>query len=353
MSIDEDEKKVIAGKLKDKYEGRVLDILEGKADLLSFEIVNVRLDKNKCEVKCNKHGEISYPHISNLLHRKTSGCNSCAKEARVLKSMQNEEDFLKSLLSACDKHNCIFLGYVDGYKGSYHTEVYLKCNNHPQEDSFICIGRTLGRSARKTSGCPSCFNEHFLQISIKRNQEHITKFFDTGKYHPDSTFYRDEQRKTTQGVRSYWKVVCGDCGENYGSCTGSLKAGRRGCSCAKLTNNMGFYPEREYFEDTLYLLKLSSKDSCSGYEDFYKLGRSFCFDRRLSNLKAHYDIKVLATITAKHKYIFNEEQHLLKANKEFSYLPLISFGGQGECFTKEILNHPEIISTFNLQTPPT
>ncbi len=349
MSITEDKNKEILCKLGNKYQQRVVDALGSSATFLEFKIVSERLDKNKCKFICNTHKEICYPQISNVLHRKRSGCKHCAQESRNRKSIKDEDVFLEELRESCAKHNCTFLGYVEDYKGSYHTEVKLKCNIHTEEDEFTCTGRILSRPARKTSGCPSCFNEHFLQLSIKRNQKHINVFFDTGKFHPNSTFCRDEERKTTQGVRSYWKVVCGDCGESYPSCTGTLKAGSRGCSCAKLTNNMGFYPDRVNWEDTLYLLKLVSKKDCDEKECFYKIGRSFCFDKRLSNLKAHYDIDVIATITNNHKEIFEKEKYLLKSNKPYSYSPLISFGGQGECFTKEILTHPEIISTFNLK----
>lgn len=348
MSIVEDKRKEILYKLEYKYKHRVDEVLGNSATLSGFEVTNTVLDKNKCKVICNIHKDICYPQISNVLNRKTSGCKKCALESRKQKSIKDEGTFLEELKISCDKHNCTFLGYVNGYKGSYYTEVKLKCNIHTEEDAFICTGRTLSRSARKTSGCPSCFNEHFLQLSIKRNQKHINAFFSTGKFHTDSTFSRDEGRKTTQGVRSYWKVVCGDCGESYPSCTGSLKSGRRGCSCAKVINNMGFYPDRVDWEDTLYLLKLSSKKGGGEGEYFYKIGRSFCFDRRLSNLKAYYDIEVVSTVTGTHSVIFEKEKHFLNSNKEHSYSPFISFGGQGECFTSEILDHPEIITTFNL-----
>lgn len=343
--IDEEKKKEIILKLDNRYFDKVKDSCPNNALFLGFIVTNERLDKNKCYVFCKEHREICTPIISNLLHRKTSGCKACAKSARVAKYIKGEDVFLKEIEYACERLNCTFNGYVDGYKGSYYTEGVFVCNEHGEVIKTNC--RAFCRKSRKTSGCPKCVNSHFLEISKSNSHRHISDFLSTGRYHEDTIFERDEDRVTKAGARNYWKVTCGDCGESYPSFTGSLKSGRIGCSCGKVINNMGFYPERIDWKDTLYLLELKSKGV--GTENFCKIGRSFVFDRRLSNLGAHYTIKVLATVNDIHKNVFKYETELLKLASPWRYTPEISFGGQGECFTSEILDHPEIISTFNLQ----
>lgn len=343
--MNEEKRKEILVKLDEKYFERVKDSCTKGTLFLGFIVTNERLDKNKCYIFCKKHMEVCTPVISNLLHRKTSGCKMCAKEARTAKNIKDEDVFLKEIEEACLRLNCKFKGYVGDYKGSYHTEGVFVCNEHGEIIKTNC--RTFCRKSRKTSGCLKCINCHFLEISKSNSYRHISDFLSTGRYHEDTIFERDEDRVTKAGARNYWKVTCGDCGESYKSFTGSLKSGRIGCSCGKIVNNMGFYPERANWIDTLYLLKLKSKEG--GTENFYKIGRSFVFDRRLSNLRAHYDIDVLSTVNDIHKNVFEYETVLLKLAYPWKYFPKISFGGQGECFTSEILDHPEIISTFNLQ----
>lgn len=342
--MNEEEKKTILTKLNEKYFDRVKDSFPENTIFLGFIVCNERLDKNKCYAFCKTHKEICTPIVSNLLNRKTSGCKGCAKEARVSKYIKNEEVFLKEIEEACTRLNCTFMGYVGEYQGSYHTEGRFMCNVHGEIVTTNC--RAFCRRKRKTSGCSKCINTHFLEISKSNSHKHIADFLSTGRYHEDTVFVRDETRTTSAGARNYWVVTCGDCGESYPSFTGSLKSGRIGCSCGKVINNMGFYPERAEWQDTLYLLELKSKEG--GSENFCKIGRSFVFDRRLSNLGAHYNIDVLSTVEDVHIKIFEHETALLKLSNPWKYCPDISFGGQGECFTKEILSHPQIISTFNL-----
>lgn len=114
------------------------------------------------------------------------------------------------------------------------------------------------------------------------------------------------------------------------------------CSCSKINNKYGYYPDRVDWTDTLYLLYY-------GEEDFYKIGRSFCLERRLANLKGVYkDILIIGTYNSTHKDVFYKEKDVHKICDKYRHKPSIPFGGDSECFSEEILRLQEIIDIFNI-----
>lgn len=124
----------------------------------------------------------------------------------------------------------------------------------------------------------------------------------------------------------------------------SFMRGSRCTTCYKEDKTYGYYPKRRNDEDTLYLLRFHYKN-----ESFYKIGRSFNLSRRISTMCDHYTIKVCATFSSKHERVYMLEQCLHRLCKKEHITPMVPFKGSvNECFTPEILNHPEIISTFNL-----
>lgn len=109
-------------------------------------------------------------------------------------------------------------------------------------------------------------------------------------------------------------------------------------------NTTGYYPDRVGEEDNLYLLLFKGEDT------FCKIGRSFNVRGRIHHYPKSYDITVLSEISKSHQEVWDTEQHLHTILKESHYTPLLEFSGSvKECFTPDILNHLEIISTFNLE----
>tara|TARA_Y100000588_G_scaffold244854_1_gene259084 strand:+ start:23880 stop:25052 length:1173 start_codon:yes stop_codon:yes gene_type:complete len=121
--------------------------------------------------------------------------------------------------------------------------------------------------------------------------------------------------------------------------------GKRCKLCSKDSyNTAGYYPDRVEELDTLYLTLFEGDDV------FCKIGRSFNTKSRNSNYPNEYKLTVLSEIKLTHQEVWDMEQMLHDVCKGAHYSPLISFKGSvKECFTTDILNHPEIISTFNLK----
>lgn len=118
--------------------------------------------------------------------------------------------------------------------------------------------------------------------------------------------------------------------------------------CAE--NLWGFYQGRTTDTDTLYLLMFKNNE-----EVFYKIGRTFKTKDRFDYFRKFYNIDVISLLEDTHIAVHTREYYFKKllSSVGLHYTPNIEFHGSlSECFTPEILNHPEIISTFNLQELP-
>ncbi|AHK11295.1 hypothetical protein S14_186 [Shewanella sp. phage 1/4] len=119
-----------------------------------------------------------------------------------------------------------------------------------------------------------------------------------------------------------------------------------GCfECGKLVGGWyGYYPNRVDEEDNLYLIKFTRKG-----EIFYKVGRSFNVKERIRKMTKDYEMELVSSTQNIHQIIYDTEQELhQKLNSSQHYVKFYFEGCVGECFTPEILNHPEILSIFNL-----
>ncbi|AGN51551.1 hypothetical protein VPLG_00112 [Vibrio phage eugene 12A10] len=115
--------------------------------------------------------------------------------------------------------------------------------------------------------------------------------------------------------------------------------------CSGIDNPYSYYPHRKDETDNLYIFK-----STQG-EDLIKIGRTFNISTRVNHFPKDYEFELLGTFQGRHEDIYKLEQKLLKKLKRFNYEPSVDFKGKSECFTPEILDHPEIISIFNLKEP--
>ncbi len=113
--------------------------------------------------------------------------------------------------------------------------------------------------------------------------------------------------------------------------------------CSMMDNPYSYYPHRRYEEDNLYIFK------STGCEKMVKIGRTFNISTRANHFPKDYGFLLIGTFQGKHEDIYNLEHDLIKKLKGFNYEPSINFRGKSECFTPEILNHPEIITIFNLK----
>lgn len=122
-----------------------------------------------------------------------------------------------------------------------------------------------------------------------------------------------------------------------------------GCrECSQQEGKWGYYKERLKHQDYLYLLKGEGRD-----EIFFKIGRSFDPKRREKQHRSlsGYVFSIVGLLSDTHETIYKKELRLKKVLKHLSYEPSNPWNSSKyECFTPDILTHPEIISTFSLNT---
>ena len=116
-------------------------------------------------------------------------------------------------------------------------------------------------------------------------------------------------------------------------------------TCGRISGKFGYYPHRADDPDISYLIELS--DDCGNH--YIKIGRTFDIKQRFYEYNKHFKINILSLYHDTHNEIFLLEENLKGILGEFRVETHIKFGGSSEeCFTSEILDHPEIITTFNL-----
>lgn len=125
-----------------------------------------------------------------------------------------------------------------------------------------------------------------------------------------------------------------------------------GCApCANEFGVYGWYKDKEFHTDFIYLIKVTNTN-----EYFYKIGRTFNINRRLKQHRnnKNYTFDLVAYKEGTHKQIFELETYLLKTSYTIKHSPeFVWAGGYNECRTPEILNHPDVISTFSLNKKET
>lgn len=114
--------------------------------------------------------------------------------------------------------------------------------------------------------------------------------------------------------------------------------------CNKLVGNFyGYYPDRKFEQDNLYLIKFTKES-----ELFYKIGRSFNIKERMRKMGGDYDVELLTSVQGEHQEIWGLEQELHKELSSFDHHVEFYFDGcVGECFKPIILDHPKVVEIFN------
>lgn len=110
-------------------------------------------------------------------------------------------------------------------------------------------------------------------------------------------------------------------------------------SCFYESNDFGYFPERAEENDNLYLLKFIGIGLYGLLEIFYKIGRTFNINKRISYFPKYFDIELIASVQMPHKEVYDTEQEYHRIAREHHYLPKIKFGGSKlECFNPSVLD---------------
>ena len=177
----------------------------------------------KCN-KCSQDGELFREGYfrstkSNLVKGQVPcGCSEIPKWSK--------EQYTLLCKRKASKLGYTFLGFVGEWKGAY-TKTKMLCEKHGEWSSGI-----IHNLINKGQGCPGCVADAIGEARKKPDDEMIASFFVSGAFHPETKFWKSE-RKTKQGYKSYWHMLCPECGELGESFGGHLQGGGRPCACSK------------------------------------------------------------------------------------------------------------------------
>lgn len=249
------------------------------------------------------------------------------------------------------QHNIKHLEYSpllpDHYTYSYNTlskKYEVSCSVCNSDTKFLSLGDKVfpSRLSQLKSGSKPCRCSPTYAYSKDEWVLRILSEFTDREIDPPPLPEKLNSRSTLD-----W--IC-KIGHECSTKVGALVQGVGCPECSELGGSTyGYYKLRLQEEDSLYLIKFTSPN-CK--EVFYKIGRSFNVKSRMAHMKTYYDLELISTYKGKHYQIYDLEQKLhslIRSNKHFvsNYFN----GCIEECFTPEILSHPDVIKTFNLKTP--
>lgn len=130
-----------------------------------------------------------------------------------------------------------FLNFKEKWRGSL-TNIVMRCPNHGVWETG-CISTLINQK----SGCPLCARDFLVKAATLKNTKDdvdmIDSFFASGVFHPDTKFWRSDSR-TKQGRKTYWFVLCPDCGEISESQSGNLRRGQKPCGCSSYSPKIAY-----------------------------------------------------------------------------------------------------------------
>lgn len=118
-----------------------------------------------------------------------------------------------------------FIGFMKSPPGS-RDKVIIECPKHGEWRST-----QLSSFINGNYGCPGCKGDECSIRTTKLDELIIKSFLDKGYFSQNTKFWRSE-RKTQQGSKSYWYILCADCGEVGEAYSSDLRKGHRPCSCS-------------------------------------------------------------------------------------------------------------------------
>lgn len=138
----------------------------------------------------------------------------------------SKEQFATLSTRKAKERGYTFLGFVGEWKMAY-TKVKMLCEKHGEWGSG-----NINNLLNTGRGCPNCMAERIGEANAKPDDVMIASFFASGAFHPNTKFWRSD-RKTSQGVKTYWFMSCPECGEQGEAACGNLQQGQLPCACSK------------------------------------------------------------------------------------------------------------------------
>lgn len=262
-----------------------------------YDNKSVKVTCSFCNGKYPKFYPENFEYPISAFKRKVYPCG-CRKRRRLPYELkiQIAEDF------------CNDNGYeLISYDGKGKIEIFNPSSGNKWKVMFADIKRGNKDPSLK------------YEVHKKPDEFFIESFYSTGSFEEGTVFCRSD-KKTTQGGKNYWKVKCPVCYPKtkkiYEALSVTLRKGSKPCECPKTCGFYGLYEGMYNEKDTLYFIKIPSKD-------YFKVGRSFDAVRRLKENKRRIDkyyeddipIHLSDRLFADHITIFTLEQFLIGKHK--------------------------------------
>ena len=209
-----------------------------------------------------------------------------------------------------------------------HSKVIIICPIHKEFEQ-----RPL--SHLSGIGCKSCGIDKRAKNKAFNNESFINKanLVHNFKYDYSLVEYKNAHAKII--------IICKTCNNTFSQAAYSHLKGH-GCSKCNLGSLTGWSKSQwidfcnlKNTEPIVYIIRCFNEN-----EEFVKIGRtSFKTSNRFdSKQKMPYSYVVIKEIKGSPDFIWDKEHELHKLYKGYSYNPLLSFGGQYECFNISILS---------------
>lgn len=267
--------------------------------------------KSKVAIGCKKHG-LFYQEASGHLSGK--GCNKCGFDRSSSKSRLSTDIFV-------EKAKKIHGNEYDYSKSVYtlaKNKILITCKKHG--DFQITANKHL--SGRK---CPRCGD-----VNRRKSQTRTQEMFliEAREKHGD----RYDYSKSIY-VLSHEKmtITC----KQHGDFEQTPASHLQGIGCAKCGFDLTAWNKSSYIK-----VSKKNKKSCvylircfNDSESFYKIGiTTTTLSYRFKKSKMPYSYEVIATVTNGAESDWDNEKEMHRVCKDYRYKPMISFGGETECF---------------------
>lgn len=276
-----------------------------------------------CRVKitCKTHGVFIQRSDQ---HLRGNDCPKCAKRYKP-----NTSEFISDCLKV---HGNRFTYLKTEYKNT-RTKIIVTCKKH---GDFLVPPYAHKKS--KHGGCPICSPTTKL----------TKKGFIAAATSAHNGFYDYKEITNFKNTRAKVTIFCPVHGDFIQIADQHLRG--RGCPCCAKELAHGF-SRTSYIEmckrsndgnSSLYIIECEGND-----EAFFKVGITSTSLKRRFNSVIPYKYKEICLVEGEAGFIWDLEVQIHRLVRKHAYQPLLSFGGESECFTvipKGVLN---LISKFN------
>jgi len=238
------------------------------------------------------------------------------------KTLTKEEFIQRAILIHNNKFNYDNVIYIN-----YQTKVKIIC---PIHDEF----EQIPASHLQGIGCKKCGVEKRVNQSKMSAKDFISK---SNILHDNSYNYSLVEYKNSHSKIS---IICKKCNNIFKQAPYS-HLNKHGCPKCNFENFIGWSKTKwitfcnlKNNIPVVYIIRCYNHN-----EEFIKIGRtSRSVRKRFKNKQAiPYSYEIIKEIKGSPDFVWDKEVELHRLYKEYKYKPLISFGGETECFNISII----------------